>query len=152
SVPVFYSSAWPIKRVNDLWSCFRLRQFFIQRNRAKPFDLALIWNLKKPQIVCANYALKDLRIPVVLEYEDDAFVSVQGGRSERLGWERRLAQDLLARVPGCMACSPRLLSQLPSHIPKLLLRGVVGRDLEAAREEKRNRVLFSGSHHKQYGI
>src|SRR5262245_9164462 len=53
SVPVFYSSAWPIKRMNDFWSCFRLKQLFKARHRAMPFDLVIAWNLKQPQIFCA---------------------------------------------------------------------------------------------------
>jgi glycosyltransferase involved in cell wall biosynthesis len=153
NIPIFYSSAWPIKRVNGFWSCFTLKQLFNARHRASPFDLAIIWNLKRPQIVCALHAMKALDIPAILEYEDDAFLSLDGSRPNHSARQRQFARDFLEQVPGCMACSPHLLSQLPSNIPKLLLRGVVGRDLEAARDnEKANRVLFSGSHHKQYGI
>jgi len=152
SVPVSYSSSWPIKRMNEFWSCFTLKKLFSARHRASPFDLVIIWNLKRSQIVCARQALDAFGIPAILEYEDDAFHSLEGTQASHYGWQLRFAQEFLAHVPGCMACSPHLLSQLPSNIPKLLLRGVVGRDLEAARVEKCNRVLFSGSHHKQYGI
>jgi glycosyltransferase involved in cell wall biosynthesis len=55
-----------------------------------------------------------------------------------------------------MAVSPHLLSQLPSHIPTLLLRGVVGDDvLKASKEmktKKRNCVLFSGTHVESNGV
>jgi len=152
SIPIFYASSWPIKRINGFWSSMALKQLFNSRHRAKPFDLVIIWNLKGPQIACALRAMKGLGIPAILEYEDDAFLSLDGARANHSPRQRRFAQDFLKLVPGCMACSPHLLSQLPSHIPKLLLRGVVGRDLEAARSEKLNRVLFSGSHHTQYGI
>jgi glycosyltransferase involved in cell wall biosynthesis len=153
NTPVFYSSAWPIKRINGIWSCFTLKQLFLARHRASPFDLAIIWNLKRPQIICALQAMRGFGIPAILEYEDDAFLSLDGSRPNHSARQRQFAQDFLKQVPGCMACSPHLLSQLPADIPKLLLRGVVGRDLEAARvSAKANRVLFSGSHHKQYGI
>jgi len=153
NIPVFYSSAWPIKRVNGFWSCFTLKRLFNSRHRASPFDLVIIWNLQLPQITCALYAMRDLKVPAILEYEDDRFLSLDGSRPNHSARERESARRFLQRVPGCMACSPHLLSQVPSSVPKLLLRGVVGRDLEAARgSRKTNRVLFSGSHHKQYGI
>ena len=55
-----------------------------------------------------------------------------------------------------MACSPWLLSQAPPGVPELLLRGVIGADLVASGGQngsvKKNRVMFSGTHYRQYGI
>jgi len=48
------------------------------------FDLVIIFNLKEPQVACANYALRRLGVPVILEYEDDRFVNVVGKDRERL--------------------------------------------------------------------
>jgi glycosyltransferase involved in cell wall biosynthesis len=62
---------------------------------------------------------------------------------------------VLHEVSGGIACSPRLLEQLPPSIPKLLLRGVVGADIAACSQNgvpKQNWVLFSGTHARQYGI
>jgi glycosyltransferase involved in cell wall biosynthesis len=157
SIPVYYASALPIRRLNALWSSTSLIRLFRSRHRALPFDLAIVWNLKHPQLVCAEYAWRRLKIPVILQYEDDAFVSVSGGARRHSFGYVPFAARVLQGVSGCMACSPRLLSQLPADIPKLLLRGVVGADLVAlsrqtAAAAKRNWVLFSGTHAEQYGI
>jgi glycosyltransferase involved in cell wall biosynthesis len=153
SIPIFYSSAWPIKRVNEFWSCLTLKHLFNARHREAPFNLVIIWNLKPPHVVCAKHALRRLRIPVLLEYEDDLFSKLDGAPAGHSTWRRHSAMALFNQLAGCMACSPHLLSQLPLNSPKLLLRGVAGKDLEgAAGMEKVNTVLFSGSHHKQYGI
>jgi glycosyltransferase involved in cell wall biosynthesis len=62
----------------------------------------------------------------------------------------------LRAISGCIAVSPRLLSQVPATIPKLLLRGVIGDDVVAAAQENRNRkakiILFSGTHIHSNGV
>jgi glycosyltransferase involved in cell wall biosynthesis len=113
--------------------------------------------MKRPQVSCAKYATK-LGIPVILEYEDDAFVSVfgetEGGLVSR--YHRSAYQRVLNSVSGCMAVSPHLLSQLPSHVPSVLLRGVVGDDVLKSRVQlnatKKNWVVFAGTHIKSNGI
>jgi glycosyltransferase involved in cell wall biosynthesis len=155
-VPVFYSSALSVRHLNALWSSLRLRQLLNARNKVSPFDLVIVWNLKHPQIICAQYALRKLGVPVVLEYEDDAFVDRFGVANRvSLGY-RRLASRVLRTCAGCLACSPHLLSQAPGHVPKLLLRGVVGNDLASLSKQgvvpEQNWVLFSGTHSKQYAV
>jgi glycosyltransferase involved in cell wall biosynthesis len=63
---------------------------------------------------------------------------------------------MLSLVSGGMACSPHLLAQLPSDVPRLLLRGVVGEDIIRAggkiEAQKKNWVLFSGTHYRTKGI
>ena len=131
-------------------------QLFRMRHAACPYDIAVIFNLKHPQIVCAHHAVHRLDIPVILEYEDDAFVDIWGQPTKHSPGYNRYASKALNEIAGCMACSPRLLSQLPPDIPKLLLRGVVGADLVNLGERngliKKNWVLYSGTHSKQYGI
>jgi glycosyltransferase involved in cell wall biosynthesis len=153
-IPVHYASVLPIKRLNALWSSLRTFQLFKARHRASPFELVIIWNLKLPQLLCADYAIHRMGLPVILEYEDDIFVSLAGGARKHSFGYLRYASRVLRGISGAMACSPRLLAQLSDAIPKLLLRGVIGNDLELAQKEseKKNWVLFSGSHHKQYGI
>jgi glycosyltransferase involved in cell wall biosynthesis len=55
-----------------------------------------------------------------------------------------------------MAVSPHLLSQLPSHVPSVLLRGVVGDDVLKSRVQlnatKKNWVVFAGTHIKSNGV
>jgi glycosyltransferase involved in cell wall biosynthesis len=157
SIPIYYVSSLPIKRLNGFWSGMRARQFLKRRHRERQYDLVIIFNMKRPQISCANYAIK-LGIPVILEYEDDAFVSVfgetEGGLVAR--YRRSACRQVLNSVSGCMAVSPHLLSQLPSHVPSFLLRGIVGDDVLKTCAEmnaiKKNRVVFAGTHIKSNGI
>ena len=55
-----------------------------------------------------------------------------------------------------MAVSPHLLSQLPPHVPSLLLRGVVGDDVlktsEQMKATKKNWVVFAGTHIESNGV
>jgi glycosyltransferase involved in cell wall biosynthesis len=157
-IPVYYVSSLPIRRINGLWAGWQAARFLKMRHRVRPFDLVIIFNLRSTQISCASYAIKRLGLPVIFEYEDDVFVSVSGEAED--GWvskrSRSAYKRILSSVSGCMAVSPHLLSQLPSHIPTLLLRGLVGDDVLKASEEmkakKRNCVLFSGTHVESNGV
>jgi glycosyltransferase involved in cell wall biosynthesis len=157
-IPVFYSSAFPIKLVNGLWSSLRTLSLFKQRHRASPYDLVIIYNLKRPQVVCARYAMRLLGLPVVLEYEDDAFVDV-GGEAEggfRPGLYPGSAKQIMSSAAGCVGVSPHLLSQVPASIPKLLLRGVVDEDILGASRQplasRKNWVVYSGTHYRSKGL
>jgi glycosyltransferase involved in cell wall biosynthesis len=158
NIPIYYASALPIRRVNGLWSSMQTLRFLKSRHRLFPYNLVIIFNLKPPQISCANYAIRRLGLPVILEYEDDAFVNGVGKTPN--GWVSRYHHSrytgVLESVSGCIAVSPHLLSQLPPDIPKLLLRGVVGQDmLETSRQakgKKKNWLLFSGTHIESNGV
>jgi glycosyltransferase involved in cell wall biosynthesis len=158
SIPIYYVSSLPIKRLNGFWSGTRALQFLKKRHQVRPYDLVIIFNLKPPQVSCATYAIKQAGLPVILQYEDDVFVSVVGQKTD--GWvskyHRYVYKRILNSVSGCMAVSPHLLSQLPSGIPMLLLRGVVGDDVLKASEQmktrKRNWVVFSGTHIESNGV
>jgi glycosyltransferase involved in cell wall biosynthesis len=155
-IPVYYSSSLPVRRLNALWSSICMLRLFRARHAASPYDIVIIHNLKHPQIICADYAIRRLGIPVVLEYDDDPFVSISGGATRHSFGYCRYASRVLTEVSGCVGRSPRLLSQVPPGVPKLLLRGLVGADLVNFRERngavKKNWVLFSGTHTEQYGI
>ena len=157
-IPIYYASALPIRRLNGLWSSCQTLQLFKSRHRAGAFDLVIILNMKEPQITCATYAIRQLGLPVILEYEDDAFVNVAGDgpRSFLSSYRERQRRSLLKAVSGCLAVSPHLLSQLPEGIPKMLLRGAVARDVveagERNRRGKRNWILFSGTHVESNGV
>jgi glycosyltransferase involved in cell wall biosynthesis len=157
-IPVYYASVLPVRRLNGSWSNYHTVHEFKIRHRANPFDLVIIFNLKGPQIACADHAIRQLDIPVILEYEDDRFVNVQGQMHESFSSRRyaRAAAELLQRVAGGIGVSPHLLSQFPAAIPQLLLRGVVGEDVITAskerQEQKKNIVLFSGTHIQSNGV
>lgn len=156
-IPIFYASALPIRFLNGLWSSRRMLNLFKLRHQRSPYDLVIIYNLKLPQIACADYAMRRLGLPVVFEYEDDAFLDIAGKEESKartpFGGD---ISKLLSIVTGCLAVSPHLLSQLPAAIPKLLLRGAVGHDLMQSSEQmsivKKNWVLFSGTHYRSKGI
>ncbi|HEY6180841.1 MAG TPA: glycosyltransferase family 4 protein [Terriglobales bacterium] len=158
-IPVYYSSALPIRRINGFWSSFLTLQLLKARHRAAPFDLVVIFNLKEPQVTCAKYALRRLRLPVVLEYEDDRFANVVGRGEDHnflSEYRNKACKSLLKVLSGCIGVSPYLLSQLPEDVPKMLLRGVVGDDLSQAcqgvTEARLNRILFSGTHIASNGV
>jgi len=157
-IPVYYSSSLPIRFVNGLWSSWRMLRYFKARHRTSPFDLVVIFNLKRPHITCAHYALRRLGIPVIFEYEDDSFVDVVGEARRGLleTYHRHSGRQVLRRVSGGIGVSPHLLAQMPIDVPKLLLRGVVGDDIAKAGQEmagmKRNLVVFSGTHVASNGV
>ncbi len=159
-IPVYYGSVLPIPRLNGFWSTASIVHTFKKRHHAKPFDLVIIFNLKDQQVACADYAIRHLGLPVILEYEDDRFVNVQGEAEVVGGFAAtrsvHAARGVLQSVSGCIGVSPHLLSQVRSGIPTLLLRGVVGADVVKASEESRrgkeNIVLFSGTHIGSNGI
>jgi glycosyltransferase involved in cell wall biosynthesis len=154
----WYASAVPIKFVNAVWPALRTLQILRARHRANPFDLVLLYNLKLPQLVSALFAIQCLRLPVVLEYEDDALVDINGRREEGLlaGGYKRLVDALFCRVAGCVGVSPHLLAQVPSRVPTLLLRGVVSDQILTisgnANGARKNWVVYSGTHTKAKGI
>jgi glycosyltransferase involved in cell wall biosynthesis len=155
-IPVRYSSALPVRFLNGSWSSWFTLRYFLQRHRAKPFDLVLLYNLKCPQRACANHARRRLRLPVVLEYEDDVFVDL-GGQDEtgfRSGQRQKAYREVIANISGGIAVSPRLQSQFPAGVPSLLLRGLVGEDIVVARDAgaRMNWALFSGTHTKAKGV
>jgi glycosyltransferase involved in cell wall biosynthesis len=158
SIPIYYGSVLPVRRLNGLWSNARTLRILKERHRAKPYDLVIVFNMKGPQVACADYAIRHLGLPVILEYEDDRFVNVQGEAVNGFAARRdtRACVALLRSVSGCMAVSPHLLSQLPSGIPTLLLRGVVGADIVQDSEKsgagRKHVVLFSGTHQWSNGV
>jgi glycosyltransferase involved in cell wall biosynthesis len=150
-IPVYYASAFPLRFVNGLWSGFNLLRLFKRRHQVSPFDLIMIYDLKLPQVACAHYAIQKLNLPVILEYEDDAFADHWGrpDTNPRTKWQRDAAKKLLNSISGGFGCAPYLLEQISSSVPKLLLRGVVSNYIANANGQaslsKTNRVVFSGT-------
>jgi glycosyltransferase involved in cell wall biosynthesis len=155
-IPVHYTSALTIRFITGFWEEMRALRLFKRLHKASPFDAVIIYNTKRAQRACANYALKSLRLPVLLDYEDDAFVGMTGEKSSGLkaAYDRQSIQRLFRRLSGCFAVSPYLLSQLPSEVPKLLVRGIVDPAIINARPTvaKKNWVAFAGTHSKPNGV
>jgi glycosyltransferase involved in cell wall biosynthesis len=158
NIPVFYSSAFPVRFLNGLWSSLSMLRLFKERHRKCPFQVVIIYNLKPPQVACANYAIRRLGLPVILEYEDDAFSSFRrhGKTSLTSRYYLYKARKLLGSVSACVAVSPHLLAQTSSVIPKLLLRGAVSDAIVDGRvsadASRQNWVVFSGTHSRTKGL
>jgi hypothetical protein len=156
-ISIYYAASLPIRFLNGFWSSMSMLRFFKRRHRISPYDMVIIFNMKRPHITCANYAVRRLGLPVILEYEDDSFVNVVGQAASGFltKFHHALCAGVMRKVSGGMAVSPHLLSQLPSDIPKLLLRGVLADDVVKSSEQnsaRNNWVLFSGTHTKSNGI
>lgn len=156
-IPVTYLSALPIRYLTALWESWRVRRLLRARHSARPFDLAIIYNLKAAQLECARLAATELRIPVVLEYEDDSFSDVRGRQDHGAlsGWRGRRLRNALASLSGAMAPSPVLLDQCPASVPKLLIRAVVNREILRLRDAqwpKQKWVAFSGTLENAQGL
>jgi len=156
-IPVHYASAFPVTFLNGS-SSMSLLHIFKARHRVAPFDVVMIYNLKPPQVTCANYAIRRLGLPVILEYEDDQFIEMAAMGGTRFTGRFYLsgAKRLLGSLSGCVAVSPYLLSQVPDNVPKLLLLGVVSEAIRKATEQgkngRQNWVVFSGTHSWAQGL
>ena len=150
-IPVYYSSAFPVRYLNGLSSGLSLLRAFKARHRIAPYDVVLIYNLKVQQVMCAKYAIQRLGLPVILEYEDDVFVDVAGRRESGFKARQDLSsvRTIFRLIAGATAVSPHLLAQLPCSIPKVLLRGVVSDEIanvaKPAPADRKNWVAFSGT-------
>jgi glycosyltransferase involved in cell wall biosynthesis len=157
-IPVYYAAALPVPFLNGIWSSLRMARLFKSRHRVAPFDAVIIYNFKHAQMSCAKCACRRLGLPVILEYEDDAFVDITG--KEEAGFRIRLylaaVRRILNLVSAGMAVTPHLLAQMPSSIPKLLLRGVVSGEIANATKPaavcRKNWVVFSGTLSRTKGL
>jgi glycosyltransferase involved in cell wall biosynthesis len=157
-IPVHYGSALPVRFLNAIWSSIDTVRLFEKRHRANPFDAVIIYNLKLAQIRCAKRAALRLGLPVVLEYEDDVFVDVLGRPEDGFKIRRHLSavREIFNLVSGGSGVTPHLLTQLPSSIPKILLRGVVSGEIANATKPaiatRKNWVVFSGTLSRTKGL
>jgi glycosyltransferase involved in cell wall biosynthesis len=157
-VPISYASALPMRFVNAIWSSLRTVQLFAKRHRTAPFDAVMVYNLKLAQINCAKHAALRLGLPVILEYEDDAFVDIAGQNESGFRARRHLSavKTIFNLISGGIGVSPHLLAQLRCSIPKVLLRGVVCDEVASATKplppDRKNWVVFSGTFFRTKGL
>jgi glycosyltransferase involved in cell wall biosynthesis len=97
-------------------------------------------------------------LPVVFEYEDDAFVDL-GGRSVqgmRAKFYLAEAKKVKNAVSACIGVSPHLLSKVSASIPQVLLRGVVHEEIikvsARSNASKPNWIVYSGTHGPGKGL
>jgi hypothetical protein len=157
-IPIHYVSALRLRFLTGFWEAWSAVQLFKKRHKAAPFDAVIIFNSKRAQLACANYAVDRLGLPLLLDFEDDPFVNVTGDKAEglRVALHERAVRRVLNKVSGCFAVSPHLLSHLPAGVPKLLMRGLVDpaivKTSQNTRSPKKNWVSFAGTHTKSNGL
>jgi glycosyltransferase involved in cell wall biosynthesis len=157
-IAIYYASALPVRFLNAIWSSLCTVRLFQKRHRAAPFDAVIIYNFKLAQISCAKWASRRLGLPIILEYEDDVFVNVSGKEERGFMIKRHLSavRTILNLVSAGTGVTPHLLRQLPSSIPKLLLRGVVSDEIANASKppaaNRKNWVVFSGTLFRTKGL
>ena len=155
-IPIYYVSALSVRFLIGLWESIQTQRLLRARHKHRPYDVVFIYNMQRAQIGCAQYAIRRLGLPVVLQYEDDSFVDVHGqvanGVISRYG--RNACRMVLKSISGGTAVSPYLLSHFPPHIPRLLLRGVVSNEILKSSQgsSKKNWVVFSGTHEGTQGL
>jgi hypothetical protein len=157
-IPIHYASALRLRFVAGFWEEMQTLRLFKMRHKAAPFDAVIIYNTKRAQIACADYAVDVLGLPVVLDFEDDPFVTLTGEKlpSMKAAYHARSCRRVLQKVSGCYAVSPRLLSHVPAGAPRLLLRGVVDPTIVKTSQSmnlpRKNWVSFAGTHTKPNGL
>lgn len=145
---VYYPFGLDVPIANTWAVYFGLWALVAQRHRRNKFDCMIIYNMGMAEIRCGLSASKALKIPVLLEYEDDARVHTEGHATItdrlRCHWINKLAPCL----SGCFAPSNRLLDSIPTH-NQYLLRGILNDDLIAQQRsgkyKKEKIVLFTGT-------
>jgi glycosyltransferase involved in cell wall biosynthesis len=159
NIPVFYASAFPVRFVNGYWSSRGVLSIFKHRHRERPFDVVIVYNLKGPQAKLALYAADRLRLPVIVEFEDDSFVDIAGQATAGMKAKLRRAQELriLNQAAGSICVSPHLQTRFAAGTPSLLLRGVISEHITAhARRSdasrRKNIVAFSGTFAPSKGL
>jgi glycosyltransferase involved in cell wall biosynthesis len=158
AIPIDYVSALSVRFLIGFWESLQAQRLLKERHARCPYDAVIIYNMQRAQIGCAQFAMRRLGLPVVLQYEDDSFVDVHGQTANGLisGHNRDSCRRVLKMVSGGIGVSPYLLSQMPGEIPKVLLRGVVSNQIVQASREgenaKKNRVVFSGTHEGTQGL
>ena len=153
-IPTKYASALPIRFINGFWSTFWTLRLFKQRHENAPFDLVIIYNLKQAQTACALSAMR-MSLPVILEYEDDALVDLDGKEVTGVHYMGQM-KEVLSKVDGCIGVSPHILTRVPKTVPQILLRGVVSENVrqlpKTPTTERKKWVVFSGTHSVAKGL
>jgi glycosyltransferase involved in cell wall biosynthesis len=115
--------------------------------QAGPWDAVLLYNLAETQLEAALFASRFFRIPLVVEYEDDATISISGpNRMHR--WKGRRALGRVNRmIKGAVVVCPELAQQLKTD-NVLALPGIVEVEIRfdkaplRSRNERNRRPVF----------
>jgi glycosyltransferase involved in cell wall biosynthesis len=155
-IPVLYPHSLDTRWLGTLSSRFFLVAVLLRLSRRKKLDIAVIYDLSLFQIMYAAVCMYVLRVPVVIEYEDDGMVD-RYGKLTLFNRATRAAFGLIReRIGGCFAVTQRMLDQFPASTPGVVLRGILSNDLcvacRAAQRPRTKTVLFSGGLNSDKGL
>jgi len=126
-VRVVYAPCWDLSYPGAVAGIWFFRRALIREFSRQPFDMIFTYNISHTETTAALWAARR-GVPVVVEYEDDAFVN-RGGVVDWMAHSRgRMATKLRPFVKGLLAVSPELRAQFNNH-NAALLRGIVDDDL-----------------------
>lgn len=159
-IPVRYASAFPVRFVNGFWSARNLLTLFRTRHAFRPFDVVIVYNLKVPQVAVASFVVQSLRLPTVVEFEDDSFVDIVGTAANvslKAKWQRARELKVLEQSAASICVSPHLQTRFKPGKPSMLLRGVISDQItDHARRSpvggRKNIVAFSGTFTANKGL
>jgi glycosyltransferase involved in cell wall biosynthesis len=159
-IPVFYASAFPVRYINGYWQGRELLSIFKSRHAEQPFDAAIIYNLKAPQVKVALHVAHTVHLPVIVEFEDDSFVDIVGQPVRlTLREQRRRARDVqvLQESVASICVSPHLQTRFDKDKPSLLLRGTISEEItgharRSSSSQRKNIVAFSGTFTPSKGL
>lgn len=154
-IKVCYAAGFDMKYIAVLFSTITMLMNVSRSHRQMQFDCAIIYNYGVFQICYGVFARFVLKIPVFLEYEDDAAVARDGtiGFFNRL--HRIAGRFFKPYLKGCFAISPELIAQIGLN-NSFLLRGLIAPDLFNASTglvaPKKRIILYAGTLEKNKGV
>jgi glycosyltransferase involved in cell wall biosynthesis len=155
-VPVSYQTDWDIPVIGRIWGTAALLCSLFKEMRKRRIDVVIVYNCGLPETIAGGLLASIARVPLVLEYEDDASRGPDGRRSWRQYGHLLGLKILRGSVRGLIAVSPQLLSRF-DLVNKYLLPGVVTEDLAEVRRLANPspaglRFMFSGSIQESKGV
>jgi glycosyltransferase involved in cell wall biosynthesis len=147
-IPIHYVQTVDIPRLGPWVGAIAMRQWV---RKAGPWDAVLLYNLSSASLGTALYACSLHGIPLILEYEDDATISISGPNRLHSWKGRRVLGRVNQMIKGAVVVCPELARQLKTD-NVLVLPGIVETttDAIAARprmpgdRNKRPVLLYSG--------
>jgi glycosyltransferase involved in cell wall biosynthesis len=151
---VHYLAAVDVPRLNMFYAARQLARFLA---RSEPFDAVLLYNLEWLYLSPILRFVERRKVPLIIEYEDDALEPIESARLQR--WYRARGRKAVAAArraaAGVVAVSEELAGQLglPNSI---VVPGAVGDDLLALADSRTFtdsfRLVYAGSLTRSKGV
>lgn len=148
-----YAHTVDVRFVNVVLSVIDVVALLFKENRKKKIDCVIVYNYSIFQVFYILMVKFFLRIPVFLEYEDDAWVNRDGGSTLYHQICRYAGKPFRWTLSGCFAVSQRLINQI-GNSNSLLVRGIVSNQIAdiCRHKERENVLLYTGSMDESKGV